>query len=91
MKLTESNLTRIIKRVIKEQVTDTDNNEEEKKLNNELLNHFQKDITELRTSTFHNPDTIAMVMIDRANAFLKRSPFREDYDNTEKWGESKVK
>lgn len=86
-RLSEKDLTRIVRRVINEQ--DGENPTED--LNNELLDYFQKQIDTMRGSTKHTPDTIAIVMRDRGNDFLLRSDFVEDFGDIEKWGKSKIK
>jgi hypothetical protein len=84
-RLTERDLSRIVKRVIIEQ---EDENTDE--LNNELLDYFQGEIDTMRKNiSVHKPDTIAGVLRERANDFLNRSQFVEDFSDTEKWGKSK--
>ena len=86
-RLSERDLTRIVRRVINEQ--DGENPTED--LNNELLDYFQKQIDTMRGSTKHTPDTIAIVMRDRGNDFLLRNQLEEDFGDTEKWGKPKYK
>lgn len=88
-RLTESDLSRIVKRVIREQEEEDEKIDD---LNNELLDYFQNQIDEMRNNiSIHKPDTIASVMESRANDFLLRNKFVEDFGDVEKWGESKFK
>ena len=83
-RLTERDLSRIVRRVINEQDENTD------ELNNELLDYFQKEIDTMRNNiSVHKPDTIAGVLRERANDFLYRSQFVQDFGNHAKWGKPK--